>query len=186
MHRLLLAVMGALALNLGALGAVSAENKIEAGTGTGATVSAADKSFMMDAAAGGMAEVELGMLARDTGQSADVREFAQRMIEDHGKANNELRGLAQKKGANLPADLLPKHRNAKDQLAKLTGPTFDKKYLQQMIKDHEATVALFEREAMDGKDVDVIAWAKQTLPTLRAHLKMARECEARTGKSAAH
>ena len=146
-------------------------------------VAAADRTFMMKAAEGGMAEVALGELAAKQAASDDVKQFAQRMVDDHGKANRELMDLAAKKGVTLPTDLDAKAKALKTKLEKMSGAEFDREYMREMVKDHEKAVALFEKEAKSGHDAEAKAWAEQTLPTLRDHLKMARETASKTGTS---
>lgn len=145
--------------------------------GASASVSAADKNFIMEASSGGMAVVALGELAQQKGQSDAVKQFGKRMVEDHGKANNELAALATRKGVVVPAALKPKYQKVVDALSKLSGAAFDKQYLHEMVKDHENDVAAFQKESTHGKDTELMAWAKQTLPTLQDHLKMARDAE---------
>jgi putative membrane protein len=112
----------------------------------------ADAAFMRQAAADGMAEVEHGRLAAKQASAADVRQFGQRMVDDHSKANDELKSLASKKGVTLPAELEGKHKAMQEKLAKLKGPEFDKTYMAHMVDAHEQAVALFEKEAKGGKD----------------------------------
>ena len=147
--------------------------------GAAATVSAGDKDFIMEAACGGMAEVALGELAQQKGQSDAVKQFGKHMVEDHGKANNELKELAGRKGVVVPAALKPKYQKVVDALAKLSGAEFDKQYMREMVKDHETDVAAFQKQADKGKDAELTSWARQTLPTLQDHLKMARDAETR-------
>lgn len=154
------------------------------GKDVAASVSAADKDFVMEASCGGMAEVALGELAQQKGQSDAVKQFGKHMVEDHGKANNELTGLASRKGIVVPAALKPKYQKVVDSLSKLSGAAFDKQYMREMVKDHENDVAAFQKESERGKDSELAAWAKQTLPTLQDHLKMAREAETKVAQGA--
>jgi len=134
----------------------------------------ADHSFVMEAAMGGMAEVELGKLASEKAQSEQVKQFAQRMVTDHGKANDELKTLAQNKNISLPTDPGAKHKATKDRLSKMSGAAFDKAYMQEMLNDHRKDVSDFQKESRSGKDPDVKAWATKTLPTLQEHLQLAQ------------
>jgi len=128
----------------------------------------------MEAAMGGMAEVELGQLASEKAQSDQVKQFAQRMVTDHGKANDELKSLAQSKNIALPTDPGAKHKATKDRLSKLSGAQFDRAYMQEMVNDHRKDVSDFEKESKSGKDPEVKAWAAKTLPTLQEHYQMAQ------------
>jgi putative membrane protein len=144
------------------------------GQGTGMTLGSADRKFIMEAAMGGMAEVELGRLASERGSSETVKQFGQRMVDDHSRANGELTQLASSKGITLPTALDAKHQAAMAKMAALSGAAFDRAYSKDMVKDHNKDVALFQREASQGADADLKAFAQKTLPTLQEHLQMAR------------
>ena len=167
---LALAIAAALAVPAG----VMAQTKDQQSKGG---MAAADRKFVMAAAQGGLAEVELGKLAAEKGAADAVKQFGKRMADDHGKASEELKQLAQQKGLTLPADLDPKHKQLRDRLAKLNGADFDKAYASEMVKDHKKDVAEFKREASGAKDPDLKAWAGKTLPTLEDHLKQAQAME---------
>jgi putative membrane protein len=139
---------------------------------------------MDNAAQGGMAEVELGQLAQQNGQSQEVKDFGKKMVEDHSKANDQLKQLASQKGVSLPTDLDAKDKATKARLEKLKGPQFDQAYMKDMVTDHKKDVAEFEKESKSAKDPDVKSWAGQTLPTLQSHLKMAEEYSANGQKEA--
>jgi len=141
-------------------------------------LAAADRKFVMEAARGGLAEVELGKLAAEKGSADAVKQFGKRMADDHAKAAAELKDFADKKGMTLPTDLDPKHKQLRDRLAKLTGADFDRAYANEMVKDHKKDVADFKREAKGAKDPDLKAWAGKTLPTLEDHLKAAQDMQA--------
>jgi putative membrane protein len=143
--------------------------------------SSADSSFAMAAANGGLAEVELGKLAADHASNSDVKKFAQRMVDDHGKANDELAKILTQKQMTAPTALKGKEKATYDRLAKLNGAAFDRAYMDTMVKDHEKDVKEFEKESTSGKDSDLKAFAAKTLPTLQDHLKMARDTHAKVG-----
>src|SRR5262249_34732326 len=143
----------------------------------------ADDHFVMEAAKGGMAEVELGKLAADKGTSPDVKKFGQRMADDHAKANDELKSLAQTKNITLPTAIDAKSMAAKERLSKLSGESFDRAYMQAMLKDHRKDVSEFRTESKSGKDPEVKAWAAKTLPTLEEHLKLAQDANRAVGTS---
>lgn len=137
-----------------------------------------DHAFVMEAASGGMMEVELGRMAGNQASNGDVKKFGQRMVDDHGKANNDLSALAQKKNIKLPTEMPKKEQAVHDRLSKLNGAAFDKAYMRDMVTDHTKDVQAFEHEAKMGKDPDVKAWASQVLPTLQDHLKQAKQVAA--------
>ena len=183
-------------------------------------LSSDDHKFVMKAAEGGQAEVQLGQLALTKASSAEVKQFAQRMVDDHSKGNTELAQLAQTKGIVLPASDMSVATNTTDpdvarmntssttpsktasdmnhnkmakseeqkradKLSKLSGADFDRAYMKDMVEDHVKDVAMFEKEAKNGKDADVKAFADKTLPTLREHLQMARDVNAKVNANAA-
>jgi putative membrane protein len=131
-----------------------------------------DSDFMNEAAVGGMAEVDLGKLAASKASNAEVKKFGQLMVEDHTKANNELKALAAKKGVKLPTETDAEHKSTMDDLKGRSGADFDKEYVENMYEDHKEDVAAFEDEAQNASDPDVRAFASKTLPTLKKHLDM--------------
>jgi putative membrane protein len=143
---------------------------------------AADQAFMIDAARGGIAEVELGRLGAQRAASEPVRQFAQRMVTEHGAANQELMQLAARKGMQLPQEMGPEHRAAMDRLATLSGPAFDEAYMAEMVKGHQAAAALFAREAQQGQDADVRAFAMKALPRVQEHQRLAGDLHMRTAR----
>jgi len=140
--------------------------------------------FVMEAAQGGMAEVALGKLASEKASNDRVRQFGQQMVADHGKANDELKALAQTKSVMVPADLNAKHKATQDRLSKLSGTAFDRAYIEEMVGDHKKDVADFRKEAKSGSDSQVKAWAAKTLPTLEEHYKMVQDINSSLRSSA--
>jgi putative membrane protein len=134
-----------------------------------------DSRFMMDAARDGLFHVEAGKLAAQRASSEDVKKFGQHAIEHHTQINEELTNLASTKGVTLPKKMSKTEREALDKVAKLSGPDFDKAYLQMEIRDHSKDLSVFQKEAKDGKDPDVKAWAAKTVAAIEEHLKMARD-----------
>jgi putative membrane protein len=222
----------------------------QSGTTSAGMLSNDDRRFIMEAAHGGMMEVDLGKVAAQKGMSDEVKQFGQRMVDDHTKANDELMQLASSKGVMInhsmamgagatgsntqmsssdtrmtdqasgssakqtsgstttqasgsnttqtsgsntmsgqgqnssnasgdDAKMMKKHQEMMGKMSALSGAEFDRKYMDQMVKDHEKTVSLFERESTKGSDAEVKAWAAKTLPALREHLRMARDIESR-------
>jgi putative membrane protein len=140
-----------------------------------------DKKFMMEAATGGMMEVQLGQYAAQHADNADVKAFGQKMVDDHTKANQQLMQIAQTKNVTLPAKLNKKHQAMVDKLSQKEGAAFDKAYMQAMLKDHRDDIKAFADEAENGKDADVKAFAAQTLPILKQHLQLAETAAASAG-----
>ena len=92
------------------------------------------------------------------------------MVDDHGKANDELQGIAQKKSISLPPAVDAEHQAKMDSLGKLSGKNFDSAYVNAMVDGHQKTLTLMQGEASSGKDADLKAFATKTLPTLKMHL----------------
>lgn len=166
----------------------------------------ADASFIRQAAEGGIKEVDAGTLAQSRAADSNVKAFAERMVQDHSKANDELMTLAKSKGVMLPPSNRPattttdaarptgatgtggapsasgtSGQAAGGALAALQGAEFDRAYMTQMVQDHEKTVQLFEQEAKSGQDAEVKAWAAKQLPALREHLTQAKTVRDRLG-----
>ena len=134
-----------------------------------------DQTFVIGAAKGGLAEVELGKLAQDKAASTEVKNFGKRMVDDHSKANDELQSLAKTKNIMLPTDLDAKDKAVRDRLSKLSGAAFDRAYMNAMVTDHRKDASEFKRESTAGTDPDVKAFASKTLTTVEEHLKLAQD-----------
>ena len=137
-----------------------------------------DEKFMRDAAEGSVSEIDLGKLAQKKGQNEKVKEFGKRMVEDHTKANQELKQIADREHINLPTNVYTKEANIHRRLQKLSGPAFDKAYAETMVQDHQEDVAKFKQEANSGQKGAWQQFAQQTLPTLESHLKEAQQLRA--------
>jgi putative membrane protein len=141
------------------------------------TVSSGDRKFMEKAAQGGMAEVQLGKLATQKAESDQVKQFGQRMVDDHSKANQQLKQLASTKGVTLPTSLDKTSQHEYDKLSKLSGAQFDREYMDHMVSDHKKDISEFKSEAKKAKDADVKQFASSTLPTLEEHLNLAQAAD---------
>lgn len=148
----------------------SASSNTSTGMSSNASsLSVADQSFLTQAAYGGFGEVALGELAARRAASPAVRDFGQRMVDEHGAANRELAQLAQSKGATPPMAPDPGRQAVASSLATLDGTAFDRQYISQQRSEHDVAIALFEAESRDGSDVDLRDFARRALPTLRSH-----------------
>lgn len=140
-----------------------------------------DARFVHQAAEGGMLEVELGKLAVQKASNEKVKEFGQRMIDDHTKANDQLKSVAAKDNITLPSELNARQRAMVDRFSKMTGTEFDRAYVRDMVRDHQNDITDFEREANGGTNPDLKNFAGSTLPTLREHLQLAKDNERAMG-----
>jgi putative membrane protein len=123
-------------------------------------------------------EVELGKLASQKASNADVKAFANRMVEDHGKSNAELARIAGSNAPKPPADKLAPPAA----LATASGADFDRAYMAEMVMAHQNTVTLFEKQSREGQDEALKRFATEKLPTVRDHLEKARALQAKVGK----
>jgi len=130
-----------------------------------------DASFYKNAAQGGIAEVAAGHRAQDKGNSQPVKDFGAMMVKDHSAANEKLQSLAASKSITLPTRSSIGQMAAKAKLDVLSGDTFDKSYVKGQVSAHRQTIALFRKEISSGQDAEAKAFATETLPTVRAHLK---------------
>lgn len=141
-----------------------------------------DTTFATKAAQGGIAEVQTAQLAQQRSSNQDVKNFAQRMIDDHTKANDELKSIAEKDGLTLPTAMDAKQQATYDRLSKLNGAQFDRQYITDEIADHRNDINEFQHEASSGSNPQVKDWAQKTLPTLREHLSLAEKTQANVKK----
>jgi putative membrane protein len=150
------------------------DTPIKSRTSTVSRPSTGDTHFAKEAAQGGMAEVKLGQLAQDKGLSDSVKSFGKRMVNDHSKAGDKLKDVASQENITLPTDIAAKDQGTYDRLSKLNGAAFDRAYAKNMVKDHEADISAFQKEANDGKVDSLKTFASDTLPTFQDHLKEAK------------
>jgi putative membrane protein len=186
MKREIVAALAVIALGALPTAAPAAQHAGAKRAGTTQSAKASGSAFMKQAAQGGMAEVELGKLASERAENPDVKQFAQRMVDDHTKANDELKQVAEKKGVTLPSDTDAKHRAEMDHLAKLSGAEFDRAYMHHMVGDHDHDVAAFQQESRKAKDPDLKAWIDKTLPTLKEHQQQAQQAASKVGVATMH
>ncbi len=136
-----------------------------------------DEKFVTNAAKDGHAEVELAQLAQQQAGSSQVRAYAQRLAQDHQQADQQLKAIASQKGIQLPDEPNNKQKRDRDKLAKRQGAEFDKEYIDAVVKDHKKAIKEFDKEAKDGKDPDIKAFASQTAEKLREHLNQAQKLQ---------
>ena len=147
------------------------QSKSSATPAPAAALSAKDKSFMKEAAMGGMMEVDMGKMAQQKGKSPEVKKIGSTMVADHTKANNELMAIAKKKGVDLSKEK-PKSNSMGD-------ANFDKDYINMMVKDHEKDLAAFQAEAKGGGDAEVKAFASKTSGVIKKHLDMVKAAQSK-------
>jgi putative membrane protein len=141
---------------------------------------ATPKTFVETAAQDGMAEVDMAKLALKKSSNSDVKQFAQKMEQDHEQADDQLSSIAKSKGMTVPDKLDAKHEAMLKSLSAKSGKAFDRAYAEHMAKDHAKAVALFQGAAQSS-DADLAAFAKKTLPTLEEHKQLADNLNASVG-----
>jgi len=172
-------VLARLALSLGLL-AMAQYTLVSArsadASGNPGQLSAADYKFTTTAAHGGSLEVTLGNLAQKSTTQA-VKEFGQRMVDDHGKAGKQLNDLAAKKEATLPAGITDEQQKEVDRLGLLTGSQFDRAYVSFMVRAHKTDLKAFKSAAQEVQDPDLKAFAASMVPIIQEHLSMAQSLD---------
>ena len=150
-----------------------------------AALSKADQKIVTDMAIANMAEVDAGKMAVSKTQNAEVKTFAQKMIDDHTKALNDVTALAQSKGVTLPTEVDAPHKAMAAKLDKLSGDAFDKAYMADAgVSDHNKVHGKLKGFESKAKDPDVKALAAKMLPTVEEHMKLAKDIHvAKAGKT---
>ena len=142
--------------------------------GSSARISKLDKMFVTKATESGLAEVQAAQLAQQKSQDAAVKAFAQGMIDDHTAANEKLTTVASSKDIIAPTEPNAGQKKVLSRLQGLEGSKFDRVYMASRIKAHEMMLKLFQREAANGKDADLKAFAETTVPAIEKHITMAK------------
>ncbi|WP_324673380.1 DUF4142 domain-containing protein [Hymenobacter sp. GOD-10R] len=137
-----------------------------------------DAEFTTKAASGGMLEVELGKVVAAKGSTPEARKFGQQMVDDHTKANDELKAIAAKHNITLPTGLGEDHQKVYKDVTEKKGVDMDKEYLKEMVKDHEEDVKEFTEASVKASAADLKEFATKTTPTLQHHLEMAQQMSA--------
>jgi putative membrane protein len=135
--------------------------------------------FVHKAAIGGLFEVQSGKIAEDKGMSQEVKDFGAKMVEDHGKANDELKSIATAKGLDVPSALDDKHQKMLDALNAKSGKDFDDLYFSDMTKAHAMDDKLFMKEASSGTDPDIKDFAAKTDQVVKMHIAMLKDDKAK-------
>lgn len=152
-------------------------------TSMGAAFAATSNDFVDTAAEGGIAEIETSRLALEKSQSADIKAFANMMITDHSKANDELAAIAKKNDIEVP-DTTTLVKQAKEKILDMRDESFDAAYANNQVKAHEDTIELFKKQANTVTDdkvqgaTELKGFAQKMLPGLEKHLEMAKKLQA--------
>ena len=145
-------------------------------------ISGSDQQFVNTAAQTDMTEAHVGQMAQDRGASQGVKDFGQTLVTDHTSDYTQLSTIVAKDGGTVPKGLDAAHDRMIAPFDRLKGAAFDHKFAQEMVMGHTKAIAEYRREAKDGQNADIKAYANQALPTLEKHLQMARDLAKSKGK----
>lgn len=162
-------------MNSGKRWTVLGATLILASLGVGAQDSL-DGKFLMDAVRGDLAEVKLGELAQQRGQSDGVRELGKMLVEDHSKAMKRTAELAKKLNVIPPAQPTVEQTQKHDALARLSGAEFDRQFVADVVKGHQEEIGKYATQAQRG-DSEIAELAEDLLPALEQHLAMAQRLQ---------
>jgi putative membrane protein len=140
-------------------------------------------SFAVKAADNGIMEVELGRMAQQKTADPDIKEFAQRMVDEHFKANEELKNITMKKNIALPVYMSQENQNKAKNLLARSGNDFDKSYVDLMVTGHRDDIEAFQNAIKEVEDPELNAWARNSLPMLTSHLDMAKRIQDKINKA---
>lgn len=143
-------------------------------------VSKSDEEFMMKAAQGSTAEIQMAQMAQQKASSQEVKDYARKIEQDHTAASSKLKAIATDRQVSLPSDVGPKHQEMAAKLGAMSGEDFDRAYVKAMIKDHKADVKAFSKASERSMDTDLKTFASTTLPTLKDHLQTAEQLNTST------
>jgi putative membrane protein len=150
----------------------AAQNAGAAATGTDTAVPGADKKFAMMVAQTDLAEIELGNMALQKSSDSQVKQLAQKIVDDHTKTSTAMKEIATKKGLTVPTEPDAKHKALATKLQAQSGKDFDKAFLKANSQDHHKVVSAFQKESNSGKDPDIKQFATQFLPAIQEHTTM--------------
>jgi len=153
----------------------SASSSMKGSSGTTEKASKADQKFLMEGMQGDMAEVQLGKLAQQKGQSEDVKQFGQMLEQDHSQHLQQAQQEAQQLGVTAPQQLDAKHKATYERMSKLTGAQFDKQFTKHEVADHKKDIAEYQKEAKSKGPL--AQFAQATVPVLQKHLQTAQAAE---------
>ncbi len=147
------------------------------------TMSQESKDFITKAAQGNLGEIVMGTRVQNKTENPDISQFGLRLVEDHSTANQELKPIAEANGVPWPEKPKEKQRELEDKLSQLSGAEFDKKFMEEMVKDHEKDVKEYEKMADKVENKQLKEYVQKTLPVLKKHLEIAKSIEKSLGDS---
>jgi putative membrane protein len=145
--------------------------------GTGAMNSGpvVDKAFVKKALEGNVAEVQMGQLALQKSNDDQVKQFAQRMVDDHGKMQDQLKPVAAQMGVKVPDGPSKGQMKKMDKMKTLSGDAFDQAYIKDMVKDHKSDASEFKQEAQSTQNPQLKQLATEGSQTIESHLQQIQQ-----------
>ena len=134
-----------------------------------------DQAFVRKALEGGTAEIQLGQLAEQKSQSEDVKQFGEKMVDDHTQLGNQMKPIAKQLGVKEPDGPSKKDKQLLAKLDGLSGPQFDEAYIQAMLKDYKQDLRDFKDEAQATQNPNVKQAAQQGAGVISQHLQMIQQ-----------
>jgi predicted outer membrane protein len=148
-------------------------------TAAAGSMSKADQKILMNLAQGNINEIEAAKIAQSKSEHAEIKAFAQQMIDDHTKALAEVQAMAQQKGVTLPTEPDAKHKSQTAKYEKMTGDAFDKAYMSHAgVADHRAMHSMLQKDEKKAKDADLKALISKMTPVVEQHLRSAQQMPA--------
>lgn len=137
-----------------------------------------EANFLVEAANGGMTEVQAGQIAQEKATNDDVKKFAAKMVEDHTKLNDQLKSLASKLNVTIPSAINGNSQSMIDKLNNAKSVDFNKTYMDMIVEDHNKDVDFFQKTAANASNPEIHDFVTNALPILQSHQQMAKKIQA--------
>lgn len=168
---------------LGCFGIVAFAQESQTGAAASTAVPGPDKKFAMMVAQTDLVEIEIGNMALQKSSDPQVKQIAQKLVDDHTKTSTAMKEIAAKKGMTVPTETDAKHKALATKLQGESGKDFAKDFLEANSKDHHKVVQAFQKESSDGKDPDIKQFAAQFLPAIQEHTTTIDQAKAQGGSA---
>jgi len=160
------------------------QNSANASSNNG--LSAQDRQFLEHMAKDSQGEVQLARMVQAKTNDPHVKEFTQRMIDDHTALDQQIRQVMSKHGMSMPAPMTVEQQQLQKKLQGLSGQQLDRAFMEAQVKGHEEDVQKVSPEAQRDsqllpKDPAVAELAKEAKPVLQEHLQLARQVASQVG-----
>jgi putative membrane protein len=143
------------------------------------TATPAEQDFMMKATQAHLSEIDMARLAMQRSQNSDVKDFANMIQSDHTNALEDLTDLMKDRGVSQPKALTPETKADIERMTALSGPEFDREFVNMMVADHQKGIEMFRDQASIAQNPDVKKYAENLLPTLEMHLEKSQKLQSR-------